>query len=417
MKCPYCQQEHADNIKFCPVTGQAMPTVQPRTVCPHCNREVPSGIVFCPYCGHDMLQKKGMSPSALTVRALIGVALIGVLSWLIWQAKTDNQGESVSIALQELPVQELKNPGFDTIETSTPALDEEITNQKLFVEATSISTVTDTPTPTPTDPLHTDTPAPTKTPLPSATPSPSPTPMVVNPIDEAALVYIPAGEFIMGSDQQVDPYFYGAEGPPHAITLKEYWIYRTEVTNAMYQQCANVNACPRPDYQSSNTRSDYYGNPTFEDYPVVYVSWKDASSYCRWAGGRLPTEAEWEKAARGTDERLFPWGNQPPQTSYANYGTQDTEPVGSYLDGASPYGVLDMAGNVIEWVRDYFQATYYQISPEIDPLGPASGSTRVYRGGAYHNQASAIRTVMRGSRAENHSNVDIGFRCVLDIEP
>lgn len=235
-----------------------------------------------------------------------------------------------------------------------------------------------------------------------------------NPIDGAEMVYVPAGKFTMGSDASTDPYFYGAEGPPHTVDLADFWIYRSEVTNAMYQMCAEQQSCPRPDYFASNTRQEYYGNPAYADHPVVYVSWKDASAYCRWAGGRLPTEAEWEKAARGTDQRLFPWGNEPPQPDQANYGTNDTEPVGSYPAGASPYGALDMAGNVIEWVFDYFQATYYQVSPEENPLGPASGSTRVYRGGAYHNLAEALRVVVRGSRAEGQSQPDIGFRCALD---
>jgi formylglycine-generating enzyme required for sulfatase activity/predicted nucleic acid-binding Zn ribbon protein len=419
MQCPYCKQQHADNIKFCPVTGQALPQVQPRTICPSCNREIPSGIVFCPQCGHDLLHRRGLRPTALIVGTLIGVALIGLLSWLVWQAVKGSEEESVSIAMQEQPSQELESINLDTTETGMLDLDEGNAGLQVLVEASATATipVTDTATFTPTIPLITDTPAPTTTPLPSATPSPSPTPMVVNPIDQAELIFIPGGEFIMGSDPVEDPYFYGSEGPPHTVTLSEYWIYRTEVTNTMYQQCTDVKACPRPAYARSNTRTEYYGNPIYADYPVVYVSWKNASSYCLWVGGRLPTEAEWEKAARGTDERLFPWGNQPPMPSYANYGAQDTKPVGSYPDGASPYGVMDMAGNVIEWVRDYFQATYYQVSPYENPLGPASGSTRVYRGGAYHNPASGIRVVMRGSRSESHSNVDIGFRCVVESIP
>lgn len=236
----------------------------------------------------------------------------------------------------------------------------------------------------------------------------------VNEVDGATLVFIPAGEFLMGSDPETDPYFYGAEGPAHLVYLDSYWIYQTEVTNAMYRACVAEQACPRPVHANSNTRDEYYGPEQFDHYPVVYVSWTHAAAYCRWAGGRLPTEAEWEKAARGADGRLFPWGNQAPSPVLANYGTQDTTSVGSFPEGASVYGVLDMAGNVIEWVFDRFQPTYYSVSPDENPRGPASGATRVYRGGSYHNVDDAIRVVMRGSRAEGHANVDIGFRCALD---
>ena len=236
----------------------------------------------------------------------------------------------------------------------------------------------------------------------------------INPADGAELVFIPKGDFLMGSDPENDPYFYGAESPSHLVYLDDYWIYRTEVTNAMYHKCVDEKRCPRPDQTGSNTREEYFGNPAYNDYPVVHVSWKDALAYCKWAGGRLPTEAEWEKAARGIDGRLFPWGDEPPRADLANYGEQDTVAAGSNPDGASPYGVLDMAGNVIEWAFDYFLSTYYQVSLYKNPQRPASGSTRVYRGGSYHNLDAALRVVMRGSRSENHSNVDIGFRCVVD---
>jgi serine/threonine-protein kinase len=197
------------------------------------------------------------------------------------------------------------------------------------------------------------------------------------------------------------------------VFLDDYWIYRTEVTNGMYQKCVDDKACPRPDNLRSNTRDEYYGNPTYANYPVVYVSWRSAAAYCIWANVRLPTEAEWEKAGRGTDGRLFPWGNQTPTKDMACYDTTDTTAVGSYPNGASPYGVLDMAGNVIEWIFDYFSPGY--TSQYVNnPKGPASGQNHVYRGGAYHNPLDAIRVVMRGSRATDFSSEDIGFRCAMD---
>lgn len=281
---------------------------------------------------------------------------------------------------------------------------------------TAIPKPSDTPKPTET-PLPTDTPRPTETPTVTFTPTPvnQPLALQINAIDRAEIVLVPAGEFLMGSDRSVDPYFYGAEGPPHLVTLDDYWIYRTEVTNAMYQQCVAVQACPRPAYNSSATHTEYYGNPTYADYPVVYVSWRHAAAYCTWAGGRLPTEAEWEKAGRGTDGRLFPWGDADPDHQLVHFDSSDTTAAGSYPLGASPFGVLDMSGNVHEWVFDWFQATYYSVSPEENPSGPVTGTTHVYRGGAYHNQADAIRVVMRGSRAEDFTSVDIGFRCVIEM--
>ncbi len=252
----------------------------------------------------------------------------------------------------------------------------------------------------------------------------------VNPKDSVILIFIPAGEFIMGSNPEEDPYWYGAEYPSHFVYLDSYWIYKTEVTNAMYRICVEEKKCPKPAYEFSATRSDYFNNTQFNDFPVINVSWHDALAYCQWAGGRLPTEAEWEKAARGTDGRLFAWGNNPPSGSLVNYcdfncpddlrdtsqndGFRDTAPVGTYPDGASPYGVLDMAGNVWEWTMDWFDQTYYKSSPQENPLGPASGERRVVRGGSWHTPASGVRTVNRRSERPNKTMDTLGFRCVIE---
>ncbi len=295
---------------------------------------------------------------------------------------------------------------------------------------------TSTATPTPTTefavPTATIVPLPTSTPVPTWTPTPAHQPinLETNPVDGAEIVLVPAGEYTMGSSKRLDPYFWGAEGPQHEVLLDEFWIYRYEVTNEMYQVCAEARACPRPVKNISINADEYYGNPQFADYPVIYVSHTHALSYCRWAGGSLPTEAEWEKAARGTDAYLFPWGNQDPTGTLVNLcdsrcargvereisiddGYPGTAPVGSFPAGASPYGAFDMGGNVWEWTRDYFEPAYYNVSPYENPLGPASGRTRVIRGGGWNNPNSGVRTVGRASLSPDKSLDTLGFRCVL----
>ena len=168
-------------------------------------------------------------------------------------------------------------------------------------------------------------------------------------------LYVPAGAFLMGSRDD-DPQSWADETPRHKVTLDAYWIDRTEVTNVMYARCVQAGVCKAPKLSRSYTRESYFGNPQYENYPVIYVSWGAAYRYCQWAGRRLPTEAEWEKAARGTTGQRYPWGNQPPDATRGN-GEEpgsDTAAVGSYPAGISPYGALDMTGNVWEWISDWY---------------------------------------------------------------
>lgn len=291
--------------------------------------------------------------------------------------------------------------------------------------ATVAPTATATSTPLPTlTPTQTPTAIPTATATPSATPSPPPTatplppataaPPVAgaikgNPVDGAIYHFVPAGEFSMGSDETT-PGHQVNEMPLHQVSLDGFWMMETEVTNAMYGLCVNQGVCQPP-------FNDFWQEPAYATHPVVNVDWDQAQSYAQWAGGRLPTEAEWEKAARGDDGRLYPWGDQianPPLLNFDLTQVGTTMPVGSYPEGASPYGVLDMAGNVEEWVADWYGDQYYAQSPTQNPLGPSDGRVRVIRGGSYKSNRPAVRTVARAGFVPNAHNQDtIGFRVVL----
>jgi formylglycine-generating enzyme required for sulfatase activity len=258
--------------------------------------------------------------------------------------------------------------------------------------------------------------------------SPTPLPTRVAPADGMVQVEVPAGDFLMGSAASgggVQP----DESPQHRVTIDDFWIDRVEVTNAMYALCVKAGQCSVPGRRVGNSPiNDYYGKAQYDTYPVVNVAWTDALSYCLWAGGRLPTEAEWEKAARGNDGRTYPWGNDPPAATLVNYcdsscalswkektfddGHADLAPVGSYPAGASPYGALDMAGNAWEWVADWYSDSYYASASGDNPQGPADGQYRVVRGGSWDNVSVGVRTTFRAFSGPDTGNVDTGFRCV-----
>ncbi len=269
------------------------------------------------------------------------------------------------------------------------------------------------------------------TPTSAPTTTPSPTPLLERIVDanDTTMLLIPAGEFIMGSDEG-----FPDELPIHSVYVDAFYIDLLEVTNQQYKACVDAGACQPPrrtDCCTENParkpiRPFYFGNPEYARYPVIFVSWYDALDYCTWRGARLPTEAEWEKAARGTDGRKYPWGNQEPGPELLNFTwlpgdfpgrpLYNTAPVGSYPLGASPYGVLDMAGNVYEWTWDVYLPDYYAISPYLNPTGPSEGSYRVTRGGSFYNQAFRNRSANRNNAFIPASSVhfDGGMRCAKD---
>lgn len=257
---------------------------------------------------------------------------------------------------------------------------------------------------------------PTETPAPTATPTSSPTPLPgatqTNPIDGMTQIYIPAGEFLMGgpvNPDVSDP----DDRPQRSIYLDAFWVAQTTVTNAMYKLCYEAEKCPKPIREELNP---HYYDPAFGDHPVVYVTWDDARQYCEWSGGRLPSEAEWEKAARGVDGRTYPWGNYKPNASLANVGgdLDSTVPVGSYPRGASPYGVLDMGSNVREWVADWYQPGRFKDS-KVNPTGPEAGEKRVLRGASWFDPFQYVRAVSRLAHAPDSAGWNRGFRCAYDL--
>ena len=297
-----------------------------------------------------------------------------------------------------------------------------------------------------------DTPVPTATPEPTATPSPTPEPTLaptettvptptdtpmpvsgdtrVSPIDGMVQIFIEAGEFLMGSTdneaiQRIEGGRAYPEIPQHINSTGEYWIDQFEVSNAQYALCVAAGVCTAPYLPKSETRESYFGNPEFDNYPVIWVSWYMATDYCEWAGRRLPTEAEWEKAARGTEGLKYPWGNELTDNPPANFcdtncgrtianhkyddGYPDTAPVDSFPGGVSPYGLFNMSGNVWEWTSTIIEP--YPYDPDDGREDPDVWKERVWRGGPWTNGYWWLRSSVRYRSIPTYWYVNLGFRC------
>jgi formylglycine-generating enzyme required for sulfatase activity len=216
-------------------------------------------------------------------------------------------------------------------------------------------------------------------------------------------VHVPAGEFQMGSDTSNEN-----ESPLHTVNLADFWMMRTEVTNRQYTPCVKAGACTKP------ADEEHWRNPVYADHPVTSVTWNQAQEFAAWAGGRLPTEAEWEKACRGTDGRTFPWGNELPTAEIANFGysVTNTVPVGTYPDGASPYGALDMGGNVWEWTNSLLADYPYQANDGREDID--TDGRRVARGGSFYYTHYQLTCTFRSPLAIRTANPQNGFRLVFD---
>jgi len=240
-----------------------------------------------------------------------------------------------------------------------------------------------------------------------------------------SMIYIPPGEFMMGQTDEekkwlIDQFgekdynsYYANETPLHKVYLDGYWMSKYEVTFAQYDRYYNETKRERPNDEG-------WGR---EKRPVINVSWIEAADYCQWLSQKiglrfkLPTESQWEKAARGNDQRKYPWGSREPDKNLANFSGHilKTTPVGSYPEGASPYGLLDMTGNVCEWCSDWYEAGYYKNSPLKNPAGPGSGSNRVTRGGGWVSNARYLRCASHYYNGPSSGDNDLGFRFCKEV--
>lgn len=381
--------------------------------CPNCGKNNLATAKFCKNCGGQLINQAATKSKKRFPWTLL-IALLGALflfSFLLFYR------------LRKLNFSRIRGP----LKTNTlgPAP---------LTQLPSTKTVIFPGTSTVLSPTQTYTPKPSATLIPSITPSPTKGigSTQVSPLDDMVMVYVPAGEFMMGSGMEDDD-----NSPLHTVYMDAYWIDQTEVTNVMFAKFVDetgyITQAEKDgwswDYHDSKwykTSGADWRHPDgpdssiggLEDHPVIRVSWDDAQAYCSWAGRRLPTEAEWEKAARGKTGVLYPWGNGSPSASLLNFNSNigTTTPVGSYPLSPSPYGVLDMAGNVWEWVADRYAKDYYSNSPYENPLGPKTGQGRGMRGGSWVWGEDTVRVTYREWGRQDESYWSTGFRCAMQAD-
>jgi serine/threonine-protein kinase len=243
------------------------------------------------------------------------------------------------------------------------------------------------------------------------TPEPGPTSLPLEIVDSSGVTMrlIPDGDFTMGSNRDDD-----INNDAHLVSINAFYMDIYEVTNARYADCVMTGICSPPHESKSEFRPEYFGNTQYADFPVVYVDWSMAQTYCEWRDARLPTEAEWEKAARGTDGRTYPWG-EGGDCEHANFDgcVGDTSAVGSYTSGVSPYGLYDMAGNVFEWVSSINKSYPYDPTDGREEL--TGRASRVIRGGGWSHTAHDVQSFYRSWIGPEYYESVIGFRCVRSV--
>ena len=286
-----------------------------------------------------------------------------------------------------------------------------------LIQAVLVLAACDTPTTAPSLPAPTTVAAPSSEPKKTEPAAPAASPNErVRDEDGATMLRVQAGAFVRGSSDGDDD-----ESPPRTIHVAAFWIDRLEVSVAQYAQCVGASACAAPIApKKAATAECNWGREDRRDHPVNCVTWQEAVDYCRWAGAVLPTEAQWERAARGSDGRRYPWGNEPatcehtvmPERGVAGCGRKTTWPVGTKPRDQSPFGLRDMSGNVREWVADYYGEKYYTTSVDRDPTGPDKGWAKALRGGSWevHNEQH-MRAANRYRFKPDFRFHGAGFRC------
>ena len=418
-KCPTCNKLYSEETKFCGDDGAKLITIPAKMICPECKKEGGSGEKFCKEHGKKLVPLTELSQETNNLTQKKGLAKkYYVEGCNYYDAESYDQAlESYKKAAEVFPDFPELHYNMGGLYLKLGDAQQAINHfQKYIVLAPNTSDLTEVQsyiiilkqalekqksvqsTFKNRDDIMEKTLAEQK--------------------QKYTSVAVPSGEFIMGTDEAREDAY-----PEHKVYLDAFEIDRYEVTNAQYWEFLNYikktndhSKCFKEepsgkDHTPRFWENEYYNNP---DYPVVRIDWYDAYAYTAWAGKRLPTEAEWEKAARGSDGRKFPWGNEwdPAKCNLSG----EPKPVGSVESGKSVYGCYDMAGSVYEWCADWYLDTYYAEAPSKNPKGPNNGIRRVIRGGSRFSKPFQIRTNTRKSEQSNLFNLALGFRCAKDVK-